>query len=126
MDDPSLTACGVLLDIRLESESDTALLHTMVHLREAEIRLESADEEATLRALLDARSQGSRAATPWIVLECDSLIGLISAVQGRLDVCDTLFPPVVDDTTTDGSDTRRLAQALSTRSAVGCSRLGPS
>jgi LuxR family maltose regulon positive regulatory protein len=112
-DTRSVTACRTLREIELGSESDTALLHAIVRLREAEILLETDEDEGTLRSLLDARSRASRAAAPWIVAECDSLIALISAVRGRLDVCDTLFPPVVDDTkAADGSDTRRLARAL--------------
>ncbi len=113
MDSRAVAACRALSETELESESDTALLHAIVRLREAEVLLETADDEGTLRALLDARLRGSRAAAPWVVAECDALIGLISAVEGRLDVCDTLFPQLVDDAMApDGSDTRRLARAL--------------
>ena len=121
-----LDVCRALSATTLDSESDTVLLHAIVRLREAEILLETDDDEGTLRALLDARLQGSRAAAPWIVGECDSLIGLISAVQGRLDVCDTMFPPVVDDKSApDGSDTRRLALAVRRPARPGAVRPGP-
>ena len=72
-DTRSATACRTLRETDLESESDTALLHAIVRLREAEILLETDEDEGTLRSLLDARLRASRAAAPWIVAECDSL-----------------------------------------------------
>lgn len=120
IDARGLAACRALRDAELGSDADTALLHAVARLREAEILLETDDDEATLRAILDARLRGSRNAAPWIVAECDALIGLIAAVRGRLDVCDTLFAQSAD---TDGAgalagnapdapDTRRLARVL--------------
>ncbi len=120
IDARGLAACRTLRDAELETEADTALLHAVVRLREAEIMLETDDDEATLRAILDARLRGSRNAAPWIVAECDALIGLIASVRGRLDVCDTLFRAerrrrrlrYRDRSASDVPDTRRLARVL--------------
>ena len=120
IDARGLAACRALRDAELEHEADTALLHAVARLREAEILLETDDDEATLRAILDARLRGSRNAAPWIVAECDALIGLIASVRGRLDVCDTLFaqsgdsdePGASAGNASDAPDTRRLARVL--------------
>ena len=58
----STAACRTLEETELGSETDTALLHAIVRLREAEILLETDDDEGTMRALLDARVR--RAAAP--------------------------------------------------------------
>jgi LuxR family maltose regulon positive regulatory protein len=107
----AIAACRSLREAELESSGDTALLHAVVRLREAEILLDTDDDEGTLRALLDARVRGNRAATPWVVGDCDALIALIAAVRGRLDVCATLFPQL-QDSAADMVDTLRLARAL--------------
>jgi LuxR family transcriptional regulator, maltose regulon positive regulatory protein len=107
----SIAACHALRDAELETPGDTALLHAVGRLREAEVLLDTDDEEGTLRALLDARIRGNRAAAPWIVGDCDALIALIAAVRGRLDVCATLFPQL-QDSAADMVDTLRLARAL--------------
>jgi LuxR family maltose regulon positive regulatory protein len=107
----AIAACRALRDAELETPGDTALLHAVARLREAEILLDTDDDEGTLRALLDARVRGNRAAAPWIVGDCDALIALIAAVRGRLDACATLFPQL-QDSAADMVDTLRLARAL--------------
>jgi LuxR family maltose regulon positive regulatory protein len=107
----ALAACRALRDAEFDAPGDTALLHAVARLREAEILLDTDDEEETLRALLDARVRGNRAAAPWIVGDCDALIALIAAARGRLDVCATLFPQL-QDSAADMVDTLRLARAL--------------
>src|SRR5262245_8570949 len=107
----AIAACRALRDAELESPGDTALLHAVARLREAEILLDTDDDEGTLRALLDARVRGNRAAAPWIVGDCDALIALIAAVRGRLDVCATLFPQL-QESAADMVDTLRLARTL--------------
>jgi len=109
IDARAMAACRALRE--LEFESHTELLHAVARLREAEILLETDDDDATLRALLDARLRGSRNAAPWVVGDCDAIIGLIAAARGRLDVCDTLFPQV-QASAADVADTLRLARAL--------------
>jgi LuxR family maltose regulon positive regulatory protein len=111
VDARAVAACRMLRDAELDTETDSALLHAVVRLREAEILLETDDDEGTLRALLDGRLRGGRVAAPWIVAECDALIGLIASVRGRLDVCDNLFPSASDNSV-DAADSRRLARAL--------------
>jgi LuxR family maltose regulon positive regulatory protein len=109
----ALESCAALLTVDLGP--DTALLHALARLREAELLLDADgdDEEATLRALLDGRARASRIAARWIVDECDVLLAVIAAVRGRLDSCDTLLeqvPPRRDDDPV--ADTRALARAL--------------
>jgi LuxR family maltose regulon positive regulatory protein len=104
-------ACRALLTTELGQ--DSALLHAVVRLREAEILLDCDDEDATLRALLDARWRATRSAAPWIVDECDILLSLIAAVRGRLDACETLLHGIPQRADYDPtSDSRRLATAL--------------
>jgi len=107
----AIAACRSLREAELETPGDTALLHAVARLREAEILLDTDDDEGTLRALLDARVRGNRAAAPWLVGDCDALIALMAAVRGRLDVCATLFPQL-QDSAADMVDTLRLARAL--------------
>jgi LuxR family maltose regulon positive regulatory protein len=109
VDARALAACRALRES--EIGADTAMLHALVRLREAELLLETDDDEATLRALLDARWRASRNAAQWIVDECDALLGLIAAVRGRLDACDALFAPSREHGASS-ADTRRLARAL--------------
>jgi DNA-binding CsgD family transcriptional regulator len=94
---------------------DTETLHALARLREAELLLdaEGESEEGTLRALLDGRWRASRIAARWMVDECDVVLGLIAAVRGRLDSCETLLlnmPPRGDDDPV--ADSRTLARAL--------------
>jgi LuxR family transcriptional regulator, maltose regulon positive regulatory protein len=111
-------ACRALLEFDLGAIGrpfPAEVLHATVRLREAELALELDDEEeGALRALLDARWRASRAAARAIVEECDALLALVAAVQGRLDACDALL--VVDDGIDDEAgpnvDVRRLARAL--------------
>ena len=107
VDARAISACRALRD--LEIGADTASCGRAT--AKAELLLETDDDEATLRALLDARWRGSRNAAPWVVEECDAIIGLIAAVQGRLDACDALILPI-SECAVDGADTRRLARAL--------------
>jgi LuxR family maltose regulon positive regulatory protein len=107
----AISACRALRDVELDAPGETALLHAVARLREAEILLDGDDDEGTLRAVLDARVRGNRAAAPWIVGDCDALIALVAAVRGRLDVCDTLFPQL-QESASDTIDTLRLARAL--------------
>jgi LuxR family maltose regulon positive regulatory protein len=111
VDARAIAACRALHEAELEAPGDTSLLHAIARLREAEILLDTDDDEGTLRALLDARVRGNRAAAPWIVGDCDALIALIAAVRGRLDVCATLFPQL-QESAADMVDTLRLARAL--------------
>jgi LuxR family maltose regulon positive regulatory protein len=109
----ALDACGTLL--ALDLGPDTEILHAVARLREAELLLdaEGESEEGTLRALLDGRWRASRIAARWIVDECDLMLGVIAAVRGRLDSCETLLldmPPRGDDDPV--ADTRTLARAL--------------
>jgi len=106
-------ACRALLVADLGPE--TATLHALARLREAELLLdaEGESEEGTLRALLDGRWRASRIAARWIVDECDVVLGVIAAVRGRLDSCETLLssmPPFGDDD--PAADARTLARAL--------------
>jgi len=107
----SVSSCRALLETEIGAE--TPVLHAVARLREAELLLDSADEEAPLRALLDARWRAVRNAVPWVVDESDTLLALIAAIRGRLDSCDTLLhgiPPRGDHDPV--ADTRRLARAL--------------
>jgi LuxR family maltose regulon positive regulatory protein len=109
----ALDSCAALLALELGPETPT--LHALARLRQAELLLDCDDEgeEGTLRALLDGRWRASRIAARWIVDECDVLLGLVAAVRGRLDSCDTLLehiPPRPDDDPV--ADTRALARSL--------------
>jgi LuxR family maltose regulon positive regulatory protein len=109
----SRDACRALLAADLGP--DTATLHALARLREAELLLdaEGESEEGTLRALLDGRWRASRIAARWIVDECDVVLGVIAAVRGRLDSCEALLcnmPPRGDDDPV--ADSRTLARAL--------------
>jgi LuxR family maltose regulon positive regulatory protein len=109
----ALESCSALLDADLGSE--TAALHALARLRQADLLLDRDDEgeEATLRALLDARWRAGRIAARWIVDEADVLLALIAAVRGRLDSCEVLLeniPPRGDEDPV--ADTRALARAL--------------
>jgi LuxR family maltose regulon positive regulatory protein len=107
----SLASCRSLM--ATEIGADTSVLHAVARLREAELRLESDDEEAPLRALLDARWRAVRSAAPWIVDESDTLLALIASMRGRLDSCDTLLQGIPPRGEHDPvADTRRLARAL--------------
>jgi LuxR family maltose regulon positive regulatory protein len=115
----SLAACRALTNADFDTKTD--LLHAFVRLRQAELLLETDDDEGTLRALLDARWRATRNAAPWIVEECDGLLGLIGALSGRLDACDALLSPEREFA---GDDTRRLARALcdAQRGKLQCAR----
>ena len=106
-------SCQALLD--LEIGPDTRMMHAVARLRQAELLLdtEHEDDEGTLRALLDARWRASRNASPWVVDECDILLGLIASLRGCLDSCETLLQGIPPRDDRDPvSDTRRLARAL--------------
>ncbi len=112
-DTRALESCAALLTADLGPE--TATLHALARLRQAELLLDREDEgeEGTLRALLDGRWRASRIAARWIVDECDVLLGLIASVRGRLDSCETLLhniPPRGDEDPV--GDSRALARAL--------------
>ena len=103
-------SCQALLD--LEIGPDTRMMHAVARLRQAELLLdtEHEDDEGTLRALLDARWRASRNASPWVVDECDILLGLIASLHGCLDSCETLLQGIPPRDDRDPvSDTRRLA-----------------
>jgi LuxR family maltose regulon positive regulatory protein len=107
----SLSACRALMSTDIGAH--TPALHAVVRLREAELLLDSEDDEAPLRALLDARWLAVRNAAPWVVDECDILLALIASVRGRLDSCDSLLqglPPRGEQDPV--ADTLRLARAL--------------
>jgi LuxR family maltose regulon positive regulatory protein len=109
----SLESCAALLDTDIGP--DTATLHALARLRQADLLLDRDDErgEGMLRALLDARWRASRIAARWIVDESDVLLALLASVRGRLDSCETLLqniPPRGDDDPV--ADTRALARAL--------------
>ncbi len=109
----ALESCAALLDTDIGP--DTATLHALARLRQADLLLDRDDErgEGTLRALLDARWRASRIAARSIVDESDVLLALLAAVRGRLDSCETLLqniPPRGDDDPV--ADTRALARAL--------------
>ena len=114
-------SCQALLD--LEIGPDTRMMHAVARLRQAELLLdtEHEDDEGTLRALLDARWRASRNASPWVVDECDILLGLIASLRGRLDSCETLLQGIPPRDDRDPvSDTRRLARVpCATPSAGG-------
>jgi LuxR family maltose regulon positive regulatory protein len=118
-DTRSLAACRILTSSDFDTK--TELLHAFVRLRQAELLLETDDEEGTLRALLDARWRATRNAAPWIVEECDGLLGLIGALSGRLDACDALLAPEREYAC---DDARRLARILcnAQRGKLQCAR----
>jgi len=74
----ALDSCAALLDVDLGA--DTATLHALARLRQAELLLDcdDEDEERTLRALLDGRWRASRIAARWIVDEHEGSIAVES------------------------------------------------
>ena len=107
----SLASCRALLDADIGPHS--AGLHAVARLREAELLLDAEDDEAPLRALLDARWRAVRNAMPWVVDESDILLALIASIRGRLDSCDTLLQGILPRGEQDPvADTLRLARSL--------------